>query len=41
MTAEIRHAGPAVGADSEQVLTWLGFAAPEIADLRRSGAVTT
>ena len=39
MAAQVRHAGPAVGADSDQVLTHLGFAPPDIAALRRAGAV--
>lgn len=39
ITAAIRHAGPAVGADSDPVLAGLGFTQPEIAALRRAGAV--
>ena len=41
MTAAIRHAGPAAGADSDPVLTGLGFTQPEIAELRRAGALWT
>ena len=39
ITAEIRHAGPAIGADSDQVLARLGFAEREIAVLRCGGTV--
>jgi crotonobetainyl-CoA:carnitine CoA-transferase CaiB-like acyl-CoA transferase len=39
MAAQVRHAGPAAGADSDQVLTHLGFAETDIAALRRAKAV--
>ncbi|BBK34800.1 succinyl-CoA--D-citramalate CoA-transferase [Stella humosa] len=39
MGATIRHAGPAIGADSDAVLGAAGFTAEEIAGFRRSGAV--
>ncbi|MGE0714617.1 MAG: CoA transferase [Alphaproteobacteria bacterium] len=39
MNTAIRRAGPAIGTDDDAVLADLGFAADEIAHLRRSGAV--
>lgn len=39
MAGRIRHAGPAIGADSDAVLREIGFSADEIAGFRRSGAV--
>jgi len=39
VTAQIRHAGPAAGADSDQVLRHLDFAEADIAELRRAGAL--
>lgn len=41
MATDIRHAGPAAGADSDRVLERLGFSETDIAALRRSGAVWT
>jgi succinyl-CoA---D-citramalate CoA-transferase len=41
LAAEIRHAGPAIGADSDRVLARLGFSSQDITALRRSGAVWT
>ncbi len=39
MAGTIRRAGPAIGADSDQVLQEAGFSTAEIAGFRRSGAV--
>ena len=38
---EIRHAGPAIGANSDLILTRLGFSLKEIGELRQTGAVWT
>jgi crotonobetainyl-CoA:carnitine CoA-transferase CaiB-like acyl-CoA transferase len=38
---EIRHAGPAIGANSDLILTRLGFSLEEIGELRQTGAVWT
>lgn len=41
VVTEIRHAGSAVGAQSDMILTRLGLTPDQIGDLRRSGAVWT
>jgi crotonobetainyl-CoA:carnitine CoA-transferase CaiB-like acyl-CoA transferase len=37
----VRHAGPAIGADSDRILAQLGFSATEVAALRRDGVIWT
>ncbi|MCB0021160.1 MAG: hypothetical protein KDE09_25365, partial [Anaerolineales bacterium] len=39
-TPTYRHTGSAVGADTEEVLAWLGYGEKEIAALKQDGVVT-
>ncbi len=41
IVTEIRHAGPAIGADSDQVLARLGFSQHDVAALRRAKVIWT